>query len=408
MTLTDFICEALGFSITAETAKEAYDIFISYGYKEITLEFCEDLFSLWSNKFNNTDKANPFRFNKQAKQCKLARVYFNESTINSLRDICNKYHYKLINNRDNAFSSSTLHSIKIGNKTIQEGDGSAFGSRSAKGLGFEKELKDRIIDIVKNGEDSIHYKSLQPLIESGALNNLITDYKNNPEVDLDSRITLTGKKSVFRNKLSQIVDKNTFAINTGNIESILDESGEIIADITIDNQTFISVKMKEAQLSGITAHEIFDNNNTFRKSIQNGVAWSEIEKEQDMVPFINFSEQFGINPQELYEMYLNKKSGYLNIGSYSSRNLGILIQKLVGGNYWYINDSGACFYVSSKARDLDVDIKKASVTESGKGIRFECTVNNKVKGVILFRTDGKSDLPYRLFPYFNVKDLISL
>lgn len=403
MTLFEYIMEAAGFSTLLDNTDDVYKTLLKCGYK-IDREFCEDIFKIWRTEFNSSERHLPFRINTAKKTCKLARCYFRDNLIKELTSICNKYGYDIVIN------AKSLHTIKIGNKSIQEGDGSVFGNRANRGLGFETELQTYIINYIKNGPDPEDKSgiNIDSLVKSGALDEVIKIYKDRPDVDLTTLVKLTGASNSKRNKKGQIIDKETFKINTTNTQDVINDSGEKIADITIGKDCFISVKMKEAQLTGITAREVFDHNNTFKSAIEGGLTFEEIEDDKNMIPFINFATQFGLNPRELYNMYLNRTFGDLNIYKYDGRVLGIFIQKLIGGNYWYINDSGTCFFVSDKPKNLNVEITSANVSNSGQGICFKCSINGKVNGKIWMRTDGNGKYPYRIFPQFKVKEINEL
>ena len=134
--------EAAGFSTLLDNTDDVYKTLLKCGYK-IDQEFCEDIFKIWRTEFNSSERHLPFRINTAKKTCKLARCYFRDNLIKELTSICNKYGYDIVIN------AKSLHTIKIGNKSIQEGDGSVFGNRANRGLGFETELQTYIINYIK-------------------------------------------------------------------------------------------------------------------------------------------------------------------------------------------------------------------------------------------------------------------
>lgn len=399
MTLLEYIMEARGFCETVYTADEAFRRLTHFGYK-IEKTWIDNIFCIWREDYHEDEYYVPFRFNQNERACKLARIYF---TNPKLEEICKELNYSIIKGSD------SLYSIKIRNRAIKEGDGSIFGSRSSKGLGAECEIQRKIIDLIKNQKDSCFYTGeLKSILDSGALDSAIEKYNKTPDIDFNKLVKLSGKRDTKRNKHGQIVYVDTFEINTTNTQNVINDSGEKIADIIVDDKTNISCKLKIAQLTGLNIRSIFDSNKTFIKAIKQNTEYNNIEDEKDMIPFINFCSSFGLNPEEVFNMYKNKTFGYLKIESYDGKILGCLIQKLIGGNYWYIDAANNCFFVPDTPLNLNVHIKEANISNSGQTIAFKCSINDKVDGKIQFRTDGRGTYPYRLFPHFNVKDLISL
>ena len=102
-----------------------------------------------------------------------------------------------------------------------------------------------------------------------------------------------------------------------------------------------------------------------------------------------------------------KNNGSVRIdANYNPKLLGCLIQKLVGGNYWYTKPEYSIF-VNDKNAKLSFNVDKAHVTDSGKGVNIEGTING-LPCKIIFRTSGSGIWPYRIFPMINVPKLINI
>ena len=235
---------------------------------------------------------------------------------------------------------------------------------------------------------------------------ILQDMIDNPQLDLSQRVFKTGTKDVQRNKRGQIFNKFDFTISA-DVNDVLEESGNIIADATIKSSkgdVYISVKMKVAQTSGIQFLNGFGND-AFQMGIVNKKPYKDVKDNSQIFGMINLCHTFGLNPEEVYNCYLNNSFGELTIGKYDEKLIGGLVQMIIGGNYWYVNPKYVKF-IDDNNKNFKVDISSAKLTDSGKSLDFACTING-IKSLIRFRTSGektqwKVQAPYRLFVYTDI------
>jgi hypothetical protein len=308
-----------------------------------------------------------------------------------------------------------------------------FGTRADKGEGYESELKDQISSLLNlilqhNGDKDLnniikksdeYHQCIKDMFNGGAFDNILNALKENPNLNLDKAIQLTGKKDTRRNKNNQIINTRTFEINTDNIKDVLKESGSIISDITIDagdgDPTFISVKMKESQLTGINVraldNELVYNYITNKRS-------NKLGKEFDNIR--SFIECFGVSFDDLMSKYKElEETGACDtdlklLDDYDKKSLGVCIQKMIGGNYWYAKKDHATF-VGYEDAGFEFFIEKAYLAKNPSKILYiKGTINNNINNNIpcrfVLRTSGDAsfgNLPYRLFIETDVKELIN-
>lgn len=383
--------------------------------ENIPTEIINKLFSIWKEIFNSSPSKIPFRCD--GKHAKLSRIY--QSYIDELEDICRSLNIKF---------NSYIDRIKINDVVITWGEGSIRGNRAEKGLSYEDEIVSQLIQIVeliarRHKEKPMSEKEFKETVENpmlaewwdfyngGALNEVINLY---PDCDLSKIIIKTGSGNTHRNDNGELFSDD-FEITSSDIEKVLKESGNIIADVTIDtkNPVYISVKMKASQLSGVSYRKAIVKNETFKAAVQSSKTYDDIKDTKDMIPFNNFCSVLGLYPEDVYNKYKNIYSGNtsnmlleLNKNNKNSKLIGTLFQKLLGGNYWYVKP-GIQKYVDYKNANLEFNATDARISESGKTI----TISGVIKGIkseILFRTDSEKygPWPYRLFPKISVPELI--
>ena len=338
---------------------------------------------------------------------------------NEIMSIRRRYHYIL--------DYILKHKHKFGLKVkLELHDG--FGTRADKGESYEGELKSQIINLLNFIEQHKNFKNLSTLIhqskdfdncikdmfDGGAFDNILNVLDKNPNLNLDKVIQLTGKKDTRRNKDNQIINTDNFKINTDDITQVLKESGNIISDLTIDvgdgNPVFVSVKMKESQLTGISvkvlANEMVYDYITNKQSNKLGKEFDDIR---------SFIECFGISFDDLMNKYKElENTGKCDtnlklLNKYDKRSLGICVQKMIGGNYWYAKPKYAKF-VGYNDAGFEFDVEKAYLAQNpSKSLYIKGYINN-IPCRFVLRTDGKvlfGNLPYRLFIETDVKELIN-
>ena len=383
--------------------------------KNIPTEFIEYIFNIWKDRFDNNASNVPFRCNGKA--AKLGRAY--EVYKDDIVDFCKQHNIKV---------STDDESIKIEGVTIKWGDGSLKGIRAAAGLSYEQVVINQIVTFIetiagayKDGllddkllnemfdkKDEQHWINMY---KQGGFDELLDLYIKNPDIDLHKIVTNTGSGKTHRNDNDELFDDD-FVIQKSNIEKVLKDSGEIIADVTINTKTpqYISVKMKAAQLSGVNYQNAIARNKTFKSSVMSNDSYNDVENTKDMIAFNNFCETLGLIPEDVFNKYKDLYNGGIKDNNleinknYDPELLGCLFQKLLGGNYWYVKP-GVCEYVDYKNAKLKVNISSANISNTGKDITIKGDING-LKCGITFRTDGKGPWPYRLFPKVSVPDLI--
>lgn len=231
-------------------------------------------------------------------------------------------------------------------------------------------------------------------------------------------ITNTGKESNKRNSNNQLFSPD-FIFSDNNEEEVLNESGKIISDITINDPNgavYISCKMKESQLSGISVRKVMQTNNNFQDAIKNNKQYLDVK--ENLHIFNNFWYNFGIDPEEIYNIYLNReikehKTTYtIKSKNYDKKKIGSFIRKLVGGNYWYLKPNTLSRFVYPNKHKLEFEIQTINISESKETITIiGKLINERKENIdckIIMRTDGNGTFPYRLFPSVNVFDLLDL
>lgn len=414
------------------------------GHNNLSKQFIDiikNVYSEWKHNYNLEKASIPFRFNASGK-CKLTYCY--QHILASMQE------------QGKITQNNTGTTYKIDNKiSIQIGAG--LGGGGIDGLRFESEMAGALALLIYHNIS----KESDWEIPTEILNKYGTDIiitlktilgcENAKKLFHDINSALRNNKNEYPapEELPNII-KQTGASNnprsvrgnTNNTHGLPDifsefedldnnndftETGKLISDITVFSQNnsapdvFFSIKKSHAQLSGVTV-----------SPSRNGIRWmDEIfdlkegevpdpEKDPRLQNFNNFYRGIGIDPDFLRNMMRKlrtnsqtEKQKYANISlklykNYNKIALGNTIQKIIGGNYWYVSPRH-CFYVSPKRQNWKYEIESASITDTGRGI----VINGHISGVeikLVIRTDSStSKYPNRFFPVIgNLENLISL
>lgn len=329
---------------------------------------------------------------------------------------------------DYVLSNRQKYNLKV---TMELHDG--FGTRAEKGLGYEVKLKQQIIGFLNAvaAMDDLDKRDLKDIINDsdyddcvkqmylgGAFNELIQLLKADGEnINLDDIIQLTGGGDTQRNKNNEIINRVTFEFNSDWDDNMMINSGKIIADISIVHNNispiYISVKLNESQLTGINIRVVC--NKTVYNYTTNPNSTPEDLKSPEFDNIRNFIEAFGVSFEDLMGKYKKIEMGDDNYdcnlklnSNYDPTVLGNVVQKMIGGNYWYAKPKGA-LYVKPNHANFEFKISSAQLSKyPSKAITIIVSVNNVACKFVL-RTDGKdifNKSPYRLFVVTNVNELI--
>ena len=459
--LYNFILESTLFNIGKDYTKEqCLEHFLILnkrkGIEENLLkEFINYVYSIWDDIYNNDEKLIPFRFSNTA--VKLARNY--ELYISDIEKFCRHIGLGCKIKKNRIIIGDGSKSI-----TINFGNGSIFGSKSAKGLEYEEVVRSNIIKFVKimafkNRNELSHkdveetcegkFKNLYAIYMRGDLDYVCELYKQNhkkwiefwkDDVNMENLvqtndeketgtlpISMTGKANTRRNNSGQIIDPITLAIGS-DLKTVLNDSGNIISDLQISSKSGdpvnISVKLNKAQLSGINVQKAL-NNDLFLKATKEGLTWQEVKTHpqysKDIAASKTFFNNLGIKVSSIYKAYLNIAQGnhtnqeieLSKYGDYDQAQLGRLAQMLLGGNYWYVNPKYSK-WISAKDAKFKFNFKRACIAKPRGDSPIGKTINiygdiNGVNCTIVFRTSGnQQELPYRLFIKTDVSRLVDM
>ena len=406
-----------GFTLK-DTVEKLYSIkALDSDQKKQLKSFATYMYKLWKVNYALDPEKIPFRFDDSG--LKVVKI----SAEKEYKDIINSD----IESGKLSISNKTKFGFTLGGITFAYGTGSLSGkTRSSSGTAYEDVVRDELVQLIQVASNSKSIKKIKdsidesvyhllPILQSGALNEVISMYRKNKDIDLYSIIT-KHEGSTHRNDHGEISDANC-NLNTSDTESILRNSGKIIADVIVNTSkpVYISVKMKTGQLSSFNLMKVFENNTVFVDAINLRNSYDEIKTALNRTPFKNFCKVFGIDGKDLYNKFLNFAEGVdtnLNIkttSSYAGNDLGTIIQKLVGGNYWYVKPDTDAVYLNYK--DAGLSFKRSGVHFSAGDHRC-ILVDGSVSGVkitLKIRTALKAyTYPYRVLPEINVLDLIEV
>lgn len=400
-------------------------------------------YRIWKDKFNLTKNNVPFRFPKDIykgtsdeKNIKLARCY---KELNVL-------------SQNKIISDLTIHD-KDGLKIhIKIGNGLGKGQNGYK---FEDEILSALCTYVVNG------CSLENLSYSGDVNSVLNNIDNSElknyllagyqNFTKNSTINLTNISNdelikIFKSFLFKTGESNNKRnidniipikddSNISSIEEIRQNSGKIISDITLklgdikneldinDNYVYISLKKSKAQLSGVivspSKRGIFSEDSKWMDQVlfaNNGKEkYKTLDdlkkyKEQAVNAFINFWETLQVNPESLYEKFINNINELQEIELLKNidddKNIGEIIQNLIGGNYWYVSPEH-CLYIPYQNKDWTFKANRCYITKSKRTIFIEGKLNKTIDMKLTVRdSSGGNYAPNRLFPV--VEDISKL
>lgn len=249
--------------------------------------------------------------------------------------------------------------------------GTGFGMRAIKGEGYEKKLKNQLINVLSKIDSDI--------TEDEKLAKNIIDSLN---VDDLSNITIVsqGKKNTKR----KIFDK-TFSFNTEI------ECGKEIADIVImkdgEDIKYLSLKDGDSQTSGPSCNDILRT------------GFMKYEKGKNLDYYNAFCAMLGILPDEFYNWYHSGKyDDILEINPDQNR-LNKFVSLIIGGGYTYVNSNGHMYDIPSKYTGIRCEFSQCIKMKPRRGkelksIYFKGKING-IESSIVFRSSDSKPYPYR-------------
>ena len=400
--------------------------------EELFSALVDFLYEIWDVDLKRAPSKIPFKFDLEAKKAKIDPDY--RAYILSAKD-----GEEYSEEEDGLFKDTDIGRtrMKFGGIPFEFGTGSLFYSKSKAGLNYEHtvagELKSMIVAASENNHPSAEIlKSyidesawrLLPLYEEGCLDYAIDMYTDNNSIDLSQFILETGSGNTQRNANGEIYNKQTLKVTSSNMGPVLTDSGRIIADVTIKTSSldvYISVKKEKAQLSATRASTVF-NNDSIHDALLNDRPYSSCKDNADMIAYKNFCDIIGADEESLYEVYRDFVNGRRpqriveNSESFNGKLAGIVFQKLIGGNYWYVKPNEDASYIGADNLNLVFNRQSIEVTDSGKKIKaigtilgcavaLELRTDGDIRQSIELNDGGNFSLPYRIFPVCNVNNL---
>ena len=259
---------------------------------------------------------------------------------------------------------------------------------------------------------------------------IVTRYAAVKDDDLQNYIVKTGQQATNRQtKDLPIINPDNFSIiDDANLETILTNSGNIIADLTLksfpknsSNDIYISCKIGEAQLSGIANNKVFYINGS-RNEKSEIFAKKDLQESDPLLnPLKGLCELLGLNFQKVFDFYTN-----LDVNKYHSRSqidysyelvdnksanveeLKKLILCIIGSNYIYVNGEHPdkitkVDFSAATLNNIELILGEAGISDSGRTIKRKFTVSgkngkNKQNCFFSFRQSLKLHrYPYRMF-----------
>jgi hypothetical protein len=276
-------------------------------------------------------------------------------------------------------------------------------------------------DLLKNVLNDPQYSRFIELYNTGCLNDAIEEGSKKVADEDWKSIYLSGFTNTRRNSNNEILGNN-YKFSDTTTKDVLEKSGSKIADITIKSAssfTYISCKLKQSQLSGVSFNAIMSGNEVFKNGITNNLDFEDINKNSPYMDYLeNFWRNFGVSSKDIYNRYrylahkddanieteLNPEEIYIDINQKDlEKNISTFIVKVIGGNYWYLKPDFMCFipdtlnnYVKFIFENNSIPI--VHISKTGKTIIIRgkiCTSNIKTECKIIFRTKGgNGHLPY--------------
>lgn len=336
------------------------------------------------------------------------------------------------------------------------------------GLAFEDELCSILQELIINDGQS-QTKSNYKQVALKLYNKIkdtdtikLLSKKSNDEIS--NFVFVSGKGSTARNKYNQIINKDTYEVNISKkrvptensideIENILTQSGKIIADITITtnndfnksdinhvdkNDIYISCKDGDAQLTGICMQEPFygsdkktNANSYLIQCYKQNKTYEEFKSKPNELCVRSFEclcKLLSVDEKIIYDYFSKpikerKKFEKIKVNKKPEKDeiISILIQLIVGGNYYYVN-SGNYSLKSNKVDggevvwiDDNIDENKFEFVPTGNGYLYPSliavegyikTKNGAVKSTLKFRSSSGDDYPFRLFIVIDDKHIM--
>lgn len=377
-------------------------------------------------------------FNEE-KLTKLLSIFGTRTWQEDLKDFNDAYNDKSVNNIW---------------KKIFKGDISGQYRKIGGGMSYEQNLCDALCELILTNnldKNNIVYKSAINLWNKISTHKTIKylQSKNLSNEDIKKYVFVSGKGSTARNNGGGIIDDNfeISAIKSKDIENeiktILEQSGKIIADITItinDNfnksseytkddadDIYISCKDGQSQLSGIeicqpfygkygkTKEEsliikCFKQNIPYNKFIKLGKTTDEKTNINSFISLCNF---FKIDPKNVYDYFkvdsenrdkhFQIKTYHTNPGKDVDLDYSYLIQLIIGGNYYYVNSDGSVKYIDNNIKDINfIPHGNAYFDSKQIVVKGDVKINNETINncAFKFRNSSGGNYPCRLFFYY--------
>lgn len=390
----DLVCSVIGKD--AENNKELRD-------------FISGAFNIWVDEFGKAKQFVPFRFNK-SNVVKLCRLYLK---------------YKEDNVNKNASDS-----FKIGKVRMDMGNGLGRGQGGYK---FEDDMLSALCQYVLNGcvldekikTTPLSKQALAHVDKSELKEKLLKiDWKTTVNASdiadaatpdqavqlLADYISKTGAKDTRRH-IANIVELPDvdLPIDDKQIQN-LEDTGSTISDITFkttEGEVYISLKNGAAQLSGVTISPLSKNSdNKWLEAVLDG----KFNDTQNNI-FNSYFSMLGLDPNQIKERFskIDIKAdetgdNKLSIKNYDPQTLGAVIQKLIGGNYWYVTPSH-CFFVPAKEQNWKFEAEAASHTN--RQIKIIGNIDGIRTDIVVRTSSYKTKYPNRMFPVVNLDKLVA-
>lgn len=380
-----------------------------------------------------------------------------EADINDFdREKLEKILSDIENTTSSDFDVASKNTKKVRWKNIFKG---AFSGQIRKvngGMDFEDEFTIGLQKLILNQQiDDSPHKSVIIDFYNRIKNHptINTLRKRCDEDNINKYVFRSGKGSTERNKYNQILNSKTFDVNINKklqvddndidkVENVLTQSGKIIADVTITldkdfnksdinhvnkSDIYISLKDSASQFSGISLQQPFygncskkNNNSYLIQCYRQNKSYEEFASSDDISSstFKGLCNFLGVSPKLVYDYFKqdrkDRKRVEFNVTNNEKSNeiISILIQLLIGGNYWYVNSNGHIYYIND-----NIETNKFKFVADGKGY-LESTMiavtgyletkNGKEKTVLKFRDSSGNDdsYPFRLFIVPSNKNIL--
>lgn len=414
---------------------------------------------------------NPVYIANNGKKTDLV-IDVNDSVIKALKKLCinpevnNANDLKLKNNVsvedfNAAFSNNLVTAPKNTWTKIFKGTYSKSIHSGEGGMEFEQNLCKGLQECFMNGNSNYDYANVlySKLIKQKpkTFKKIAQLLKNDSSLSIEDFIFVSGKGATARNANNQIINIDTFEVNLdkktnidsraeNKVEDVLEQSGKIIADITItpDGKNFnksdietinpddiyISCKDGYSQFSSISMQAPFygsskktNVNSDITDSYKTGDTYEEYIKKNspNVEAFKNLCKFMAIDPKEVYDYFSlpeNKRYKELKLKTIPGVNgniIGTLIHLIIGGNYWYANSKHEPVFIGCDIDDSEFlfepdDICRLNpkqIVLTGHFVNAKIPENDARVEIKFRSSDSSYTYPYRLFVVPKDKDLIN-